>query len=687
MNKNQVQLSPQFKARTRKAIVAILFFALTYFLLLALAVGLTIVCVYSGVLIFTTFPQLFTILLGLGIASLGVLVLIFLVKFIFKSHQVDRSHLYEMKRGEEPTLFALIDEIVGEVGTDFPKKVYLSTDVNAAVFYDSSFWSMVFPIRKNLQIGLGLVNAVTKTELKAILSHEFGHFSQKTMKLGSYVYNVNQVIFNMLHDNESYDKIIQSWASISSFFVFFIAIAVRIIQGIQWLLTKLYAVVNKSYMGLSREMEFHADEIAAHVTGYEPLKSSLLRMDLVSFSFQTVLSFYENKIADNVSSKNIYQDQLFVLNFLAKNNKIPVVNNLPKVAEEELNKFNKSKLVIENQWASHPSTEDRIERLEQTNLTAKQAAIEPATVLFENIKATQEKLTKKLFQEIPYEGEVARLGKKAFRDAFRKEFLENTFSKIYNGYYDDKNPMPFDFEVALSSKEEFTLDELFSDQKVELVYTAVHLEQDIETLQQIANKEIPIKTFDYAGQKYKRKRSTKLLKQLRTELETLHQAIKQNDQAIFAFFYELEAAKSPSELEERYRTFFDYEEAFKDRYRIYEQLQHDMQFISYTTTFEQIKLNFKKIAQIEKKLKTNIQVLLAHPDLQRVITREIQATFDKYLSQDWAYFDTDNYLEDNLQLLYTVLNYYVFLLSKGYFQVKKNVLKYQEKLWVRKKEG
>ena len=91
-----------------------------------------------------------TIALGIGLASLGILVLFFLVKFIFSSHKVDRSHLHEISKTDEPRLFKLIEDIVNEVYTSFPKKVYLSTDVNAAVFYDSSFWSMFIPIKKNL---------------------------------------------------------------------------------------------------------------------------------------------------------------------------------------------------------------------------------------------------------------------------------------------------------------------------------------------------------------------------------------------------------------------------------------------------------------------------------------------------------------------------------------------------------
>src|SRR5690606_16231117 len=152
-------------------------------------------------------PMPVTIVLGIGLASMGLLVLFFLVKFIFSSNKVDRSHLHEISKTDEPRLFSFIQDIVNEVNTGFPKRVYLSTDVNAAVFYDSSFWSMFFPIKKNLQIGMGLVNTVTESELKAILAHEFGHFSQRSMKLGSYVYNVNQVIFNLLYENRSYEKL------------------------------------------------------------------------------------------------------------------------------------------------------------------------------------------------------------------------------------------------------------------------------------------------------------------------------------------------------------------------------------------------------------------------------------------------------------------------------------------------
>ena len=681
MTKREIKISSEFKAQTTKAILSITFFILTYVLMLVLAVGLTALCVYGGIMLIAIRPMFITIALGIGLASLGVLVLIFLLKFIFKSHKVDRSHLFEISKTDEPELFSLISDIVTQVGTTFPKKVYLSTDVNAAVFYDSNFWSMFLPVKKNLQIGLGLVNTVSKTELTAILSHEFGHFSQKSMKVGSYVYNVNQVIFNLLYDNESYDRLIQSWASVSGYFSIFVVLAVKIIGGVQWFLRKIYEVVNKSYMGLSREMEFHADEIAASVTGFEPLKSSLLRMSIADHSLNYVFSFYEGRIISNQKSENLYKEHLFVMNFLAEDKNIKVENGFPQITAEELNKFNKSKLVIKDQWASHPSTEDRIEMLEKTGMSVQQNEHIAAYKIFANIDETQKKLTNRIFNEVQYQGETTFIPFEEFQKEYKKEFSKNSFSKIYNSYYDNKNPIHFDIKTAKSIEELAKIDEIFSDDMVDLVYTAIALQNDVETIKQIAEKAIPIKTFDYDGKKYKQKDSKELIRNLDKELKLINDQIKQNDIRIFNFFSQCEQKNSGSPtLENLYRELFDFDKEFDSKYEPYTKLSNQLQFVNVTTPFDQIRANFIRIKPIEVELKNGIKELLEDSKYQTEITKEIKDNFELYLSKEWQYFDNEKYFDGNLEIIFTAMNNYAFLLSRGYFLLKKELLDYQDEL-------
>jgi Zn-dependent protease with chaperone function len=681
MIKREIQLSQDFKNQATKAILSISFFALIYLIILILAILLTGLCIAGGVSLIAIKPMFATVALGIGLASLGVLILIFLLKFIFKSHKIDRSQLIEINEHQEPELFNMIREVVHNVGTNFPKRVYLSSDVNASVFYDSSFWSMFLPVKKNLLIGLGLVNTVTKKELKAILSHEFGHFSQRTMKVGSYVYNVNQVIFNILFDNESYEGLVQRWADVSGYFSIFVVIAGKINQGIQWILRKLYIVVNRNYLGLSREMEFHADEIAASVTGYEPLKKSLLRMALADNSFNNVLNFYNNKISENIKSDNLYRDQLAVINFLAELNNLAITNDLPDISIEEQSKYNKSKLVIKDQWASHPTIEERINRLEKTGFSADLNSDSLANSIFSDISKLQKQITDKLFEAISYQDETKEIASNKFLEEFKKETLSNSFSKIYNGYYNSKNPINFDLNLGKQNDDKITFNELYSDEKVDLVYSAIALQNDIQTLNNISNNILNIKTFDYNGVRYKRKDANKLIEKLKPELERLNELIKLNDIKIYEFFKREEKQQNKQiELEQLYNKFFEFDKIFDSKYDIYTKLFSELQFTSVTTQFEQIRTNFRKIRPIEELLKTEINQLLSDSILHTDITLEIKEKLEQYTSSTLEYFAGVSYFNDNLNILFTAMHNYSYLLSRKYFLMKKKILAYQEDL-------
>lgn len=681
MSKNAIRLSPKFRMQAVQAIITIIAFIICYLILLALAFVLTGICIYLGYFLVVLKPMFITIALGIGLASLGVFIVIFLIKFIFKSHKTDRSNLIEIKAAQQPALFAMIKDIVNEVGTHFPKKVYLSTDVNASVFYDSSFWSMFLPVKKNLVIGLGLANTVTREELKAILAHEFGHFSQRTMKVGSYVYNVNQVIFNMLNDNDSYKKMMQNWASFSGYFTLFVGVAAKITEGIQWILTRMYVLVNKSYMGLSREMEFHADEIAASVTGYEPLKKALLRIALSDKSYNNVLNFYDNKIAENIRSENIYKDQFYMVHFLSAMNNLTLINNLPDISLEEQSKYDKSKLIISNQWASHPSLPDRIRRLENTGFVNTHTNNELANELFNDIADLQQKLTAKIFETVHYTAEVRQISPEGFIEEYKRDVLLNSFPALYNGYYDHKNPLGIDLNKISVLPNSCNVRDFFSDEKVDWVYTAIGMQNDMEALKHISNKTLKIDSFDYDGVKYRAKEAGTLLEQLTAELSLLNNKINENDLVIYAFFLQKEEKRNERpQLRDMYEVFNSFDKEFDAQSDRYASLSNELQFVRVTTPFEEIRSNFKKIAPLEEKLKQEIRLLLSDESIRSEITQDARENMEKYCSQSWEYFKEPDYLDDNLKMLFGAMHNYSFLLGRKYFLMKKSLLLYQERI-------
>lgn len=674
-----IQISSNFKKQTTKAITSIIIFIVFYIVLLCLALLFTLTCIGGGIAIIAAKPMFFTLALGVGLAGLGIMIIIFLFKFMFKKHKTDLSNYKEISRQEEPKLFAFIDEIVNTTGTKFPKKVYLSSEVNASVFYDSSFWSMFLPIQKNLHIGLGLVNSVTHDELKAILSHEFGHFSQKSMKVGSYVYNVNQIIYNLLYDNESYGKLIDKWANLSGYFSIFVGIGIKIIQGIQWALSKMYAIVNKNYLALSREMEFHADEVAANVTGYLPLKTSLLRLDLANQGFNNVLSFYDTKIEEALTSENLFKEQTFVMNFLAEKQNISVQNNLPNVTKNDSNTFSKSKLIIKNQWASHPEIEERIEALEKLNIVLANPNNNPANTIFNNIENWQKHFTNKIFSSINYSKNETKNSLENFKNDYSELYKKETFNPIFLNYYD--NYTPNNFSVENPSESNYNFDMLFNDETSDWTKELLVLENDKQIVEAIKNKQIDCNTFDFEGVKYKRKEAIKVKNKINIYIDELKKKLDANDQNIFNTFYTI-AKKQNKEIhyKDACLNYLNFDKTFDKNLELYSKIINYLQFTLETTPYETIILKFKDFKHFEelfqKELLQIAQIMLYRDE----ITKEKFDLIEKFSSKPNNYFSENEYNNESLQNLYEMLNLFQHFNQRNYFHTKKNWIEYQANL-------
>lgn len=678
-----LNISPEFRKMAMRAVFHISLFILVYFSLVLTAIALMALCVVGGITLIAIKPGLFTIAIGLGLAGMGVFVLIFLIKFIFSKYVTDRSHLVEITREQQPELFKMIREIVDEVKTDFPKKIYLSSDVNAAVFYDSGFWSMFLPIRKNLMIGMGLINSVTAEELKAVLSHEFGHFSQRSMKIGSYVYNVNRVIYNMLYENSSYENVISTWASFSSYFAFFVKIGVKIIQGVQWVLHKMYNIVNLSHLRLSREMEYHADAVAAHVTGSIPLITSLRRLDFASNAYQTVIDYHREENKSGAAMKNIYSQQQFVMQFLAKENNLKFENSLPQLTSSGIEKF-KSKLVIKNQWDSHPPTEDRVARLNELNIIKNDMDNRPAGNIFKDLEQLEHQLTRIVLPSNHSEDIQVHVAETTFETHFTKNFRENTQHKLYNGYYDHKQPVSAardsqNTKTAILSDSSAAL---FSEENVSMIYTSLSMESDLQLLRQIQEGNHDLKTFDYDGEKYLVEDCGLLIQKLETESSILKEKITRHDEMLFWFFSGKAAEKNlTEEFNRRWELYQSTDKATDEQFNFYSKLFAATRFIHEQTSVVEINDKLKELSVIEVEFRSFIRRFLNDAIYHPIITPAIRSDFEKYLEKELNYFVINEYDNDNLRIFFDAMNQFQNTLSKSFLFQKKSLLEFQASLF------
>jgi Zn-dependent protease with chaperone function/Tfp pilus assembly protein PilX len=524
-----------FKSEVRKVLISIALFILVYILLMGAAIGLALLTGFGGVLLIAAYPSFITLMLGLGLMGLGIMVLIFLVKFLFRKVHVDRSHLTEIKKKDQPELFAFIKKLTDEVGAPFPKRIYLSADVNASVFYDSGFWSMFLPIRKNLHIGLGLVNAVNLSEFKAVLAHEFGHFSQRSMKLGSYVYNVNQVIYNMLYDNAGYGQALQSWGNISGYFAIFANLTVGIVEGIQGILKKMYGYINKNYMSLSQQMEFHADAVAASVAGGNQLITALRRLNVAANCHQKLLETYGAWMNENLKAENMYPSHTALMHRFSADFEIPLDHGLPDIDESTFKKLFSSRVVIKDQWASHPSTEDRARELERLNLVTETVYL-PAWAIVRDAERVQKQMTDFIYASATFRQTPNTFSDATFHQRFDEEVRKFRFDPIYKGYYDYRSVLPTDFDKMLDSSAS-TVTDLLSDEVLGNPKKLEALLGDIQTLDAVRSQPNDIETFELDGKRHSKKEIDQAIETLEVAKKQLEEAIAQADHRITSFFF------------------------------------------------------------------------------------------------------------------------------------------------------
>ncbi len=249
---------PGLRLQAFVVLLSLFFFFVLY---LGLVIG-------SGFLVYLAFRVrskdfLVNVLLGIPAA----LLFLFLLKGFFKRHRAEKSYDIEITEEEHPRLFDFIERLCAEIGAPWPKRIFVNFEVNASAGYDTTFLNLFWSSAKDLRVGLGLVNFLNLTEFKALLAHEFGHFSQHSMKIGGYVYIARRIAFDLVHGRDFFDDFLERWRALD-IRISFLAWG---LTGVIWALRKamdlLFRLIFFLDKALSRQMEFNADLLAVSVTG------------------------------------------------------------------------------------------------------------------------------------------------------------------------------------------------------------------------------------------------------------------------------------------------------------------------------------------------------------------------------------------------------------------------------------
>lgn len=271
-----------------------------------------------------------------------------------------------------PRLHALLGEVAARVDTDPVNDVYLAPGAGIGVHQEGRGPFGMFGISKRvLTLGFSTLRFLTVGELKAILAHEYAHFSHSDTFYSRFIYQVHMSIEEALYGMRA------AGGAITTFNPFY---------WFLWLYYKSYSLLAAGY---SRSREFLADRMAATLYGPEQFKSALEKVSTDGTLFEmTMYGHIDQLLAEQKQFVNMYEA------FTQFRNE--------QISHDDRNKLYQDLLSEKGSlFASHPTFAERAEAIQSMPATA-EPDNRPALELFDKPEEIEQELTKFLTDYMAY---------------------------------------------------------------------------------------------------------------------------------------------------------------------------------------------------------------------------------------------------------------------------------------------
>ncbi len=469
-------------------------------------------------------------------AAIAALLTLFMIKSLFSVRRSDRIDGIEVTAEEEPKLFDFLHTLADEIGAPRPHRVFITPDVNAAVFYDLSLINMIFPSKKNLIIGLGLVNVLNLGELKAVLAHEFGHFAQGSMMVGRWVYIAQQIIAHMVSTRDWLDSAVRFISRIDLRIAWVGWILGLVIWSIRSLMDTLFRLVIIAERALSREMEFNADLVAVSVTGSDALVNALHKLQSADNAWQTTLG-----VASVEAGKGKFINDLFSAQKKAVSVIGEVLNDadygvVPQPDGGDVSQhrvFSEEMARPPQMWSTHPANRDREDNAKHAYIAAK-IDQRSSWRVFADPVGLRQKVSLNFYNA----EKIAEMEPVAAEDAVRDRFSKRTFASKYRGTYLSRSPVRHFASVDemlqaadLQDSAAESIASLYPESLAEQLELARSLDLESDTLKGLASGELKPSggVIRHRGNELKKNEIPVALEQVHSERQTVAERLKIHD--------------------------------------------------------------------------------------------------------------------------------------------------------------
>jgi Zn-dependent protease with chaperone function len=262
-----------------------------------------------------------------------------------------------------PRLFEALGDVARRVDTQPIDDIYLSPTSGIGVHQEGSGPFGLFGLKRRvLTLGFSTMHFLTVNELKAVLAHEYAHFSHSDTFYSRFIYQVHMSIEGALRGMGEYG----GWYNY--------------VNPFYWFLYLYYRSYSLLAAGYSRSREFLADRMASSLYGSDVFGDALTKVS-------TDGQLFDSTMYDNVQ-KMLHQNQAFVNMYEAFRSQAD--EQLSGQQREEL--FQKLMAEKGSLFASHPTIAERLDAVAALP-AARSRDTTPAVDLLDNAEDVEKELT------------------------------------------------------------------------------------------------------------------------------------------------------------------------------------------------------------------------------------------------------------------------------------------------------
>ena len=335
------------------------------------------------------------------------------------------------------------------------------------------------------------------------------------------------------------------------------------------------------------------------------------------------------------------------------------------------------RVIVKDQWASHPSTDEREGRLNRLGITSALVST-PAWHLFTNPEVLQREVTNHLYQTLNFTTSPELIEPTRFKELYYSEIEKYSFDPAYQGYYDDRDIKIFD----LSSTEPLaasTLDEVLTQEARSLPMRIQGLQSEIEMLKVISLNTSNIRNFEFKSEKYTKEQASARLEKVHKECDEAMASLIRVDRQVYLLYARLSShLGSGNEAAESYSRLFAASESANEKIGEVESVLREVnQLYHEEVTLDKAVVISNNMKRKEVAIRKLMRELLNDADYLPFFTSEHKEVLEQYLAAEWVYYTEPRIDWEATNLFVQAMNFFAAVISARIFELKKQTLSRQ----------